>query len=98
MKIEFKGDLPLPKKENKINQGDIVFCRSSGGAQDIWGICTSVYNQGYKRYMNTIISFNGGGTSYIVADELYLNETYSYWTIVKRIHHDNVKLTIEEIQ
>jgi hypothetical protein len=97
LKIEFKGDLPLPRKGNRINQGDIVFCKASGGCLDVWGICTSLYDNSLKKYQYTIVSFNGGGTSYIVADELYLNETYSYWTIIKRISCDKVKMTIEEI-
>lgn len=53
-KVEFKGDLPLPKKENKINQGDYVFCEGTGGALNFWGI--------YNVFLGTVISLDGGGT------------------------------------
>lgn len=88
-KIEFKGDLPLPKKENRINQGDYVYCKGSGGALDFWGI--------YSSGLGTVVSLDGAGNSYIGGRDLYIGETYSHWTIIKRIPCRNVKLIIEEV-
>lgn len=98
MKIEFKGNLPLPKNENQINQGDIVFCKGASGTSDIWGVCTTLYDHQSHKYLYRIISFDGGGSEYIKGEKLFLNEIYSYWTIIKRIPFNKVKLTIEEME
>ena len=88
-KVEFKGDLPLPKKENKINQGDYVYCQSTGGALSFWGI--------YNVFLGTVVSLDGGGTDYIKGSkDIYLGEQYGYWRIVKRIPRNRVSLIIEE--
>lgn len=88
-KIEFKGDLPLPKKENKINQGDYVYCQSTGGALSFWGI--------YNSSLKSVICLDGAGSDYIKGSDIYLGEQYSYWKIVKRIPNEKVHLIIEEI-
>ncbi|MGG3890181.1 hypothetical protein [Metabacillus fastidiosus] len=87
-KIEFKGDLPLSKKENRIKQGDYVYCKASTGALHFWGI--------YNSSLETVIALDGGGCDYIKGAELYLGETYSHWTIIKRIPSRNIKIIIEE--
>ena len=89
-KVEFKGDLPLPEEENRIKQGDFVYCKGSSGAHSFWGI--------YSQFMGGVISLDGAGSSYIQGEKIYLNETYNYWTIVKRISCINAKLTIEELK
>lgn len=74
-------------KENKINQGDYVFCKSNNGALDFWGI--------YSSWIGSVISLDGAGSTYIEGKELYLGERYDYWTITKRIPNSKVKVTIE---
>ncbi|MEM5009339.1 hypothetical protein WKH57_01330 [Niallia taxi] len=77
------------REEDRLNQGDYVFCDSNGsGAWSFWGI--------YSRSLNRIISLDGGGDEYIKGDELYLGETYVYWTITKRIPDNKVTITIDE--
>lgn len=78
--------------------GDYVYCKASGGALDYWGICLNVYDEVAKSWTHSIVSLDGGGTRYIRNKEIYLNETYSCWTLIKRIKCDDVKLMIEEIQ
>lgn len=87
-KIEFKGELSIPKKENLLKQGDFVYCQACYGAHSFWGIV----NQG-----RGVISLDGGGGEAVKGKELYLGETYNYWTIVKRIPCDKMKITLEEI-
>lgn len=87
-KIKFEGNLPLPKKENRLRQGDFVFCKAVSGANDFWGIVDSGLG---------VIAINGASNEYIQGSDLYLNETYSYWTIIKRIPCEKVELTIKEL-
>ena len=75
-------------KEDRIQQGDYIFCEAEDGALDFWGIYSSIIGK--------VISLNGAGSSYIEGKEIYLGGKYKYWTITKRIHSDKVKVTIEE--
>jgi hypothetical protein len=89
-KITYDGEMGTKKKneEDKIKQGDFVFCEANGGALDFWGI--------YSQSLKTIIALNGAGSSYIQGYDLYLNDTYNSWTIIKRISCDKVMVSISE--
>lgn len=89
-KITYDGEMGNKKKyeEDRIKQGDFVFCEAHGGALDFWGI--------YSQALKTIISLNGAGSSYIQGYDLYLNDTYNSWTITKRISCDEAKVVISE--
>jgi hypothetical protein len=88
-KVVFNGEVLIPKKENRIKQGDYIYCNGNSGAGSFWGI--------YNSIKGTVVALDGAGDSYIEGKEIYLNETYRHWTIAKRIMCDKAKITIEEI-
>ncbi|WP_303984244.1 hypothetical protein [Niallia circulans] len=89
-KVIYKGAIKnKPREEDRIHQGDYVFCDANGsGASSFWGI--------YSESLKTVIALDGGGSQYVKGNELYLGETYVYWTITKRILANKVILSIEE--
>ncbi|OZB98109.1 hypothetical protein [Paenibacillus sp. XY044] len=91
-KIEYTGQLPIHNKipENRIKQGDFVYCSGSNGVYDFWGL----YNASNK----AVVALDGGSTEYVRGEELYLYGTYSYWTIIKRIPCNKANLVISEIE
>lgn len=86
--IEFENN-EQEKKDNKIQQGDYVFCKGSDGALDFWGVYNSFYGK--------VISLDGAGIV-IETKELYLGEKYRHWTIMKRIPCEKAHVVIKEIQ
>lgn len=86
--VKFKGELPSPKRDNKLNQGDFVYCKASGGALDFWGIYNSEVG---------IITIDGGSNACVRGRDLYLGETYVHWTIIKRVPCNKMKVSLEEI-
>lgn len=86
--IKYIGELPRLNYDNKIQQGDIVYCQSTTRKS---GSFWAVYGHDCG-----LVTLDGGSTAYIREKDVYLGETYSYWTIVKRIPCSNAKITIEE--
>lgn len=79
----YTEDNPLGEK---LNNGDIVFCRGCEGTGSFYGIY--VYGIG-------IIELEYGSTAYMPSkNQLHLKEKISYWTIEKRFN--NVELVIKE--
>ena len=72
-------------KANRIQQGDFVYCKACAGALDFWGIYAD----------SKVISIDGGGT-YLISDDIYLGDTFKYWTIIKRIKCDKALVEIRE--
>jgi hypothetical protein len=89
-KVIYNGEIEKKKKreEDRIRQGDFVYCEANGGAYSFWGI--------YSAALKTIIVLDGASTECVKGDYLYLGDTYVYWTITKRIPCDKAKITIEE--
>ena len=83
--VEFNGKIDkIP-----VSQGDIVYCKStSTGSYSFWGICNR----------NTIISLDGGGSSCVYGDDMYLGFQCNYWIIDKIIPCDKVNIIIQEKQ
>ena len=87
---KFKSNLHLEKKdlksEDKIRQGDLIFCKASGGAFDFWGIYTN----------HKIVSLDGGGMGYIPEGDVYLHKTYRHWRIEYRISCEDAEIIINK--
>lgn len=87
--IKFNGSLPNETLENKIKQGDFIFCKSThGGTGDFWGI--------YGHDCG-VVCLDGAGNHYIPKNDLYLGGCYSYWQIVYRISCDDALVEIKEV-
>jgi hypothetical protein len=91
--ICYAGQIESPPNEipeNKIVQGDYIYCDASNtGALSFWGIyCGQI----------GVVALDGGGNAYLPKNkDLYLYNTYSYWTIIKRISCNKASLIIEEM-
>jgi hypothetical protein len=92
-KIRYYGKIEQYNKnpENKIQQGDFVYCETtSERSLSFWGI--------YSRELG-VISLDGAGNSYIAAKDakdLYLYDTSNSWRITKRIKNNNAIIIIDE--
>lgn len=86
--IQFINTSKKKKKENRIRQGDYVFCKGHDGAHDFWGIFGVEVG---------VVSLNGAGNSMIKRKELYVGDTHNYWTIEKRIPCENAFVQIKDI-
>lgn len=89
-RVQFLGDLPKQnlKEENRIRQGDFIYCQTNQAAS-FWAIYDTEIG---------VIALDGASNCYIRDKVVYLGETYSYWTTVKRVPCDKMKVTLEEIK
>lgn len=72
-------------EEDRIQQGDYVFCKGTSGTSSFWGIYTG----------ECIVALDGGG-NYLRGERLYLHLQYSYWTISYRIKCKDAVIEVNE--